>query len=98
MTMRGWRGGTLVTPRFASNLPRVQEGLWLAGLRDHSDEKAGFRHAAGRRLAPEYHRPRRRSRPPGVTTIITAALAPMLIVQRHPVLLDTSDWVPRFQT
>jgi hypothetical protein len=36
--------------------------------------------------------------PPGVTTIITAALAPMLIVQQHPVLLDTSDWVPRFQT
>jgi hypothetical protein len=31
MTMRGWRGGTLVTPRFASNLPGYRRACGSPG-------------------------------------------------------------------
>ncbi len=75
------------SPLVLAQLRRYQEGLRLAGLRDHADEAidSGVAPVAELRTILAGKTP---TTLPGVTTVTTAALAAMLVEQK-PIVLDT---------
>jgi adenylate cyclase len=90
MTARGWWGSSVANPLFAAQLARVEDGLRIAGLRDHADEDADFGVASDDAL-PMKDEARTPTRAPGVQTIRTTDLATFL-EERKPLILDVNAW------
>jgi adenylate cyclase len=93
MTARGWGGWFgpyLANPAFSAQIARVQEGLRLAGLRDHADEDADFGVVSDDTLhmTDDAHTP---TAAPGARVIRTADL-PAFLEQNKPLVLDMNTW------
>jgi TolB-like protein/class 3 adenylate cyclase/tetratricopeptide (TPR) repeat protein len=93
MTVRSWgneAGPYLANPVFAAQIAHVQEGMRLAGLRDHADEDADF----GVVTDDALHTHDEAATPttaPGARTIRTADL--VAFQKQHKLLvLDVSGW------
>jgi adenylate cyclase len=73
---------------YAAQIRRYQEGLRMAGLRDHAEEDADFGVAPSDLLRedPVGYTPQSA---PGVNTIRTMAL-PALLAERQPIIIDTT--------
>jgi TolB-like protein/DNA-binding winged helix-turn-helix (wHTH) protein len=95
-TVRGYAGPTGLPPSsvYIAQQRRFQDGLRLAGMRDHADEDADFGAPADGVLHSEVagHTP---TSAPGATTILTADLR-RLLGETHPLVIDaiTNTRVP----
>jgi adenylate cyclase len=78
--------GGLPDPAIIAQMRRIQEGLRLAGLRDHADEAADFGQAETGELRADLIG-RTPTSVPGATTIRTSELAD-LITRQSPILID----------
>jgi TolB-like protein/DNA-binding winged helix-turn-helix (wHTH) protein len=87
-TVRGYATPAGLSPSsvYIAQLRRFQDGLRLAGMRDHADEDANFGVPADSTLHSEVagHTP---VSVPGATTILTAEL-PRLLAEMHPLVID----------
>lgn len=86
----GWEWGPISNPDFAARIARVQDGLRLAGLRDHAVEDAdyGLPSDDGLHMKDTARTP---VRVPGARTVRTADLV-TLLEQRKPLVLDVNGW------
>jgi adenylate cyclase len=87
-TVRGDWSQPITSPALAVQVEHVEQGLRLAGLRDHADEYADFGVASDAELRQDLAglTP---TTAPGVTTIRTNDLLPVL-AQRKPLVIDTA--------
>jgi tetratricopeptide (TPR) repeat protein len=86
-TVRGYAtAGLSPSSVYIAQLRRFQDGLRLAGMRDHADEDANFGVPADSTLHSEVagYTP---TSAPGATTILTADL-PRLLAETHPLVID----------
>ena len=88
ITARGFYGRPVMNPVFAAQMSRLQDGLRLAGIRDHADEDADPELASDDVLRTNYEAPTPITAP-GARTIRTPDLTVML-EQRKPLVLDVS--------
>jgi TolB-like protein/Flp pilus assembly protein TadD/rhodanese-related sulfurtransferase len=86
----GWEWGPIGDPDFAARIAHVQEGLRLAGLRDHADEDANYGVPSDNVLHKK-DIARTPTRAPGARTVRTADLV-ALLEQRKPLVLDVNGW------
>jgi adenylate cyclase len=91
MTVRSWgMQSTIENPVFAAQIARVQDGMRLAGIRDHADEDADFGVASDQALHID-DQARTPTTAPGARVIRTADLGQFL-QQRKPLVLDVNGW------
>jgi tetratricopeptide (TPR) repeat protein len=89
-TVRGdWRH-PITSPALAGQVEHLEQGLRLAGLRDHADEDADYGIASDSALTQDLAglTP---TTTPGATTIRTNELVPLL-AQRKPLVIDTGTY------
>ena len=79
----------LADPTYLAQMRRVQEGLRLAGLRDHADEDTDFEVAADNNVLSAALIAPTPTTVPGAKTIRTEELADMLSRQK-PILIDVA--------
>jgi len=77
-------------PIAVAQIARVQDGMRLAGIRDHADEDADFGLPADNALHTNYQGPTPTTLP-GAQTIRTPDLV-RLMEQRKPMVIDTINW------
>jgi adenylate cyclase len=77
-------------PVLGAQIARVQEGMRLAGVRDHADEDADFGVVPGDALHTD-DRGRTPLTAPGARTVRTADLA-VFLEERRPLVLDVNGW------
>ena len=93
MTVRGLDGrfgSYLANPVFAAQIARVQEGMRLAGIRDHADEDVDFGVPPDDALHMN-DEARTPTTAPGVRTMRTTDLQAFL-EQHKPLVLDVNGW------
>jgi TolB-like protein/DNA-binding winged helix-turn-helix (wHTH) protein/tetratricopeptide (TPR) repeat protein len=90
LTVRSRFPFNLNSPAAFAQVASMREGMRLAGIRDHADEDADPGLPSDDRLQPSNEAPTPTTAP-GVHTIRTPDLT-QLIQQRHPLVLDTTNW------
>jgi hypothetical protein len=90
LTVRSHFPFNLKDPAAFAQVARMREGMRRAGSRDHADEDADLGLPSDARLHPSNEAPTPTTAP-GVHTIRTPDLT-QLIQQRHPLVLDTTNW------
>ena len=89
-TVRSHSGFMALSETYASQIRHVQDGLRLAGERDHADEDADFGVPTDRILHSSQTGPTPKDTP-GVMVIRTPDLA-RLVAEARPVIVDTMAW------
>jgi adenylate cyclase len=88
ITAREWSIGNVANPSFDSQIARVQEGMRIAGVRDHADEDADFGVVSDDALHMNDNA-RTPTTAPGVRTVRTTDLVTFL-EQSKPLVLDVN--------